>query len=611
MRSPRAALATLIALLYSLFLAMALTGCGGGGGGGHHTPPYASALVDIFWAQRSRGDTVQGPSAALSAVITIVGSNLDGSNVNFLAPRPSGAQSQTYPYRSPQTRTGTWPLTVTFYANGDGTGPVVGVAKSQINIPGDGTTTTTISTSGTIQSLVIAPNQVIPAQQDSDITYTAYDANGNIIAIAPNTLSPGSGFYTVVSGNNTVLKVDTNGQLYGVNPGTASVTVSVKNSTTQTITSAAQTVTVGANVSVTPLAPVVAAGKNQSFTAKVTGYSNTAVTWGVQETGGGTISGSGNTIIYTAPSTPGTYHLIATTVATPHVSATATITVTQVVIYIADTGNGRIVNMTDIGGHNFSTLSQQGTQNTELGAPTSVAIGPTDGGIYIGDPGDHKIVRSDDMVGNNWTIYTGSQLPLSPRSVCVTANGQIYFADQNNNRIGRIDDISGKNPVFAGIQGSGVGEFNHPTGIWVTPDGHIFVADQGNNRIVEMSDMQGDGWTTFGSTGNGVNQLNGPASVMVGSDGKIYIADQNNSRIVRIDDMNGTNWIALGTNGSARKQFSAPADVFYGPDGNIYVADEDNNRIVQITDMNGDGWQIYQSGSSYSGLKMPTGIFVQ
>ena len=489
---------------------------------------------------------------------------------------------------------------MTFYANSNGTGSVVGVASSRINIPGDGTTTTTISTSGTIQSLVIPAGQTITLNQDSDINYTATNSSGTVLAI-----SPGSAFYKVVSGTD-VIKVDSNGQLFGEKPGTAQVEVYVVNSSTQTITSAPQTVAVGASVSVSPLTATVAAGKTQQFTANVVGYTNTAVTWKIQETGGGSISASGNSVIYTAPSTPGTYHLIATTVASPQVSGMATITVTPVVIYIADTGKGRIVSMTDMTGFNFATLSQQGAGDTQLGAPTSVAIGP-DGGIYIADAQDSKIVRTDDMRGDNWKSHYGFS---APRSICVAPNGQIYVVDANTDQIIRLNSITDTSPVTAGKQGSGVGEFNHPTGIWVTADGHIFVADQGNNRIVEMSDMQGDGWTTFGSTGNSVNQFNGPASVMVGQDGNIYIADQNNSRIVRISDMTGAGWTTLGSPGSARKEFSAPADVFYGPDGNVYVADEDNNRIVQ-TNMTGSIWNVYQSGSAYNGLSMPTGIFVQ
>ncbi|MBK5275601.1 MAG: hypothetical protein JJE30_11185 [Desulfuromonadales bacterium] len=66
-------------------------------------------------------------------------------------------------------------------------------------------------------------------------------------------------------------------------------------------------------------------GGSKSFTATVTGASNTAVIWSVIETGGGSVSSAG---VYTAPSTAGTYHVKAASVADPSKSATAAVTVT-------------------------------------------------------------------------------------------------------------------------------------------------------------------------------------------------------------------------------------------------------------------------------------------
>jgi hypothetical protein len=54
------------------------------------------------------------------------------------------------------------------------------------------------------------------------------------------------------------------------------------------------------------------------------GTAQTGVVWSVKEAGGGTID---NTGLYTAPTTPGTYHVVVTSVANPAVSATATVTV--------------------------------------------------------------------------------------------------------------------------------------------------------------------------------------------------------------------------------------------------------------------------------------------
>lgn len=77
-------------------------------------------------------------------------------------------------------------------------------------------------------------------------------------------------------------------------------------------------------VTVTPGTMVLAPEATCTFTAEVTGTTDTTVTWSVQEPGGGTITAGG---FYTAPATEGTYHVVATSVADPTVSDSAEVTV--------------------------------------------------------------------------------------------------------------------------------------------------------------------------------------------------------------------------------------------------------------------------------------------
>lgn len=80
-------------------------------------------------------------------------------------------------------------------------------------------------------------------------------------------------------------------------------------------------------VDVTPVSATVAAGGSKAFSATVTGTSNTAVTWSVVETNGGSVSSYG---VYAAPSAAGTYHVKATSLSDPSKSDTAEIFVTPV-----------------------------------------------------------------------------------------------------------------------------------------------------------------------------------------------------------------------------------------------------------------------------------------
>jgi hypothetical protein len=93
----------------------------------------------------------------------------------------------------------------------------------------------------------------------------------------------------------------------------ASVNVDVSTSTTPVV-----------KVTLDPPSSILQSGQQQCFTANVAGTPNTKVTW---EYGGGGTSGSGNTTCYTAPTTPGTYFIKATSVADSFQSAAANITV--------------------------------------------------------------------------------------------------------------------------------------------------------------------------------------------------------------------------------------------------------------------------------------------
>ena len=79
------------------------------------------------------------------------------------------------------------------------------------------------------------------------------------------------------------------------------------------------------SVAVTPNSATVLRDATQAFTVKVTGTTNTAVTWSVDESSGGTINSAG---LYTPPQNgSGTFYIKATSQANPAASCTAAVTV--------------------------------------------------------------------------------------------------------------------------------------------------------------------------------------------------------------------------------------------------------------------------------------------
>jgi hypothetical protein len=89
------------------------------------------------------------------------------------------------------------------------------------------------------------------------------------------------------------------------------------------------------SVTISPATGAVDACKALAFSATVANATNTAVTWSVQEgAAGGAIASNG---VYTAPSTGGTYHVVATSVADGSALAVNAVTVTERVLSVAVT----------------------------------------------------------------------------------------------------------------------------------------------------------------------------------------------------------------------------------------------------------------------------------
>jgi len=136
-------------------------------------------------------------------------------------------------------------------------------------------------------------------------------------------------------------------------------------------------------VSISPPIANVIQGGTQSFTAKVTNTSNSAVNWTVQEGAGGSITSMG---VYTAPNKGGTFHVIATSQADTSKSSTAIATVPPVAVSL---------NQTDVTidvGNQFTFIANvTGTVNTAVSwAIQESASGGsiTSSGIYTA-PGTH------------------------------------------------------------------------------------------------------------------------------------------------------------------------------------------------------------------------------
>jgi Bacterial Ig-like domain (group 2) len=127
------------------------------------------------------------------------------------------------------------------------------------------------------------------------------------------------------------------------------------------------------SVTVTPNPATVLRGATQPFTATVTGTTNTAVTWSVQENFGGTIDGTG---LYTAPENlSGTFYVVATSQANSASKGTAAVVVQSTQLAISP-----LEVMLPPGGTQTFTAAIAGLANTGV----TWTIQETGGGLING-----------------------------------------------------------------------------------------------------------------------------------------------------------------------------------------------------------------------------------
>jgi hypothetical protein len=277
----------------------------------------------------------------------------------------------------------------------------------QVNgVTGGNAANGTISTSGlyTAPSTTVALQVTVAAVAAADATKSASAAvtvnalPAGSIVISPTTATLAAGAQQqftatvmgetnpsvtwsvdgVAGGNGTVGRVSSSG-LYTApaSAGSHTVTATV---TTDPNKSASATVSV-VLLTVSPQSVSLAPNGQQQFTATVQGTNNTGVTWSVNGVAGGnntvgTITSGG---FYSAPGTPGTYAITATSMALPSYSVNATATVQTIPPGVVSVLTYHNDDARDGANLNETTLNPTNVNSQQFGKIIAL---PVDGQIY-------------------------------------------------------------------------------------------------------------------------------------------------------------------------------------------------------------------------------------
>jgi sugar lactone lactonase YvrE len=273
-------------------------------------------------------------------------------------------------------------------------------------------------------------------------------------------------------------------------------------------------------------------------------------------------------------------------------------------VYVADTGNNRIVQTADMLGSNWVTFGKIGAGVNQFSQPWGVVL-DSSGKIYVSDGGNCRIVRMDNMSGRNWTSFgtcgSGNGQFSNPKGLYVDSSGKIYVADSGNNRVVRMDDITGANFTSLGTLGSGQNQFDNPSGVAIDSAGNIYIADATNARIVEVADMSGTNWATLDFFAPYFT----PTGIWLDSTNQIYFADATQEQVIRVDNISGANQVDI-----YGFMLQGPSGIFVDRDGAFYVADTLDNRVVR--DFDTTATDVFAQGALGTGVgnfSQPHGVY--
>jgi sugar lactone lactonase YvrE len=198
-------------------------------------------------------------------------------------------------------------------------------------------------------------------------------------------------------------------------------------------------------------------------------------------------------------------------------------------VWIADTDNNRVQSYNPAT-QTFAAFGTAGsTPNTnQLFNPESVVASATD--IYIADTGNNRVVELD-LSGNYVASSTGLDQPqgvaLAPDGSIWVANSGTSQTDTNGNDIVHLS--SSLNLLGGGFGGPGTGnlQFFEPHSLAVSADGStLFVADTYNNRVQEFSIATQLAFTAEpGGAGVGDNLAQQPVVTVENANGDAVTSD--------------------------------------------------------------------------------------
>ncbi|CAF4144922.1 unnamed protein product [Adineta steineri] len=229
-------------------------------------------------------------------------------------------------------------------------------------------------------------------------------------------------------------------------------------------------------------------------------------------------------------------------------------------IYILDLGNDRVTKWAPgasagilvAGGNGY------GSSLNVLYSPWDIFVEPNTSYIWIADSGNNRIVKwlnTSTVIlvagGSNGSQANQLNTPYG-LFVDTSDSNTLYVADTFNNRIQKwLNGASNGTTVAgqSGVYGSALNQLNYPDALTMDTNKSLYIVDHGNNRIVLWLLGATSGRVIAGTGVGGVlpSQLNNPYYVRLDSTGAIIVNDHSNNRIQRFPVLCSPNTMSSST----------------------------------------------------------------
>ncbi len=156
--------------------------------------------------------------------------------------------------------------------------------------------------------------------------------------------------------------------------------------------------------------------------------------------------------------------------------------------WVADTKNNRLESWNVATQAFVAPYGSLGSGPGEFDTPTSVTVDPTTGNLFVADSGNNRVVELSVSNGNVVsTVATFTNGISDPYGAASNGAGLLAVANRDNDQVIIVDESDGS--VVATITGSdvtggGPTMLANPENVVFGPDGKLYIADTYNDRIL-------------------------------------------------------------------------------------------------------------------------------